>query len=129
MKLDWDSICFSICVGIVSQFEKHPPYFMDIPEFGLTMQTYTYIYNCREGIRINVLSCKTSYWHFGDSVSFEKISLKFFCGKMLKYIYNSILTLSQLHCQGINQTFPIEVSWVLSQLSLSNISKSHEIEK
>ena len=44
--------------------------------------------------------------------------------------------LNEIHQLGINQTlsgpfigpFPIEVSWVLSQLGLAKISKSHKIE-
>ena len=49
----------------------------------------------------------------------------------------SICLVSKSLEQGINQTleellnscFPIEVSWVLSQLGLPKISKSHKIEK
>ena len=43
---------------------------------------YLYTYISRD-IHINILSCKTSSWHFGES--FEKFE-KFCCGKMLKYI-------------------------------------------
>ena len=31
LKLDWDSICFSVCVTIISQFEKFSPCYIDNP--------------------------------------------------------------------------------------------------
>ena len=51
-----------------------------------------------------------------------------FLAVQFKYLYRT---------QGINQTlqgsfngpFPIDVSWVLSQLGLPEVSKSHKIEK
>ena len=74
--------CFSILETLSS-----PCYIDTLPSLVLQYKHIPiYIYPCMGGIHINLLSCKTSFWHFGEWVSFEKICLKFCCGKMLKYI-------------------------------------------
>ena len=95
LKPDWDSNVSQFVSELPKQSHLHATW---IPCPVWFYNTNIYLY-CRGGIHINILSCKT-IWHFGEWVKFEKLSLKFCCGKTLKwYLYNNwILTVSQLHC-------------------------------
>ena len=83
----WNWIETQFISQFVSQLflslRKTSPRCMDTLVWCLTINTYTYIYTCMGGIHINILWYKT-FWRFGEGVSFEKISLKFCCGKMWK---------------------------------------------
>ena len=115
LKLDWDSFWFSVWVTIVSQFEKHFSCCMGTPKFGLKIQIPLPIYTCRGGIHINKLSCKISFWHFRECVSFEKTSLKFCCGKMLN-VYNN-WNLAVLNCFVHSLNLAENIDTTLTELS------------
>ena len=114
LKLDWDSIFFSVCVTIISQFEKFSPCYIDTPVWSFN--TNTYIYTCRGGIYINILSYKPSFWHFGEWVSFEKTSFEVLLWQNVKtYIITESWQCLNCFVHSLNLAKKIDTTLKLSQ--------------